>query len=530
MKERFPASLVQIHYHDRPGGVRRVMDDYSAAFSRIAGHDAPNFRVCCRSGDRRYLHSSGIDLPAADYHVFRTRQSYQRSVETLTGRLMRIFMSLPLRFPAAIIGHNLNLGKNPALSAAFAGCARILGGGDNRYRFFSMMHDFAEAGRIDLLRRLRRLTEQGIDSYHELYAAGAPVHFIVPNQFSAQLSGLKEKEITVLPHPAGNTVHTIDPLSSGEIRAELRLLARRDGLRFDPGRKLYFFPSRMIYRKNILEALLVAAVLLDGSLVTGACGRTAADRRRMSAAMRIARQYGLSLAIDPSRLPYFRKENSGAKERNPFSPLYPGVDCILTTSLAEGFGYSLVEPWAYGRPVIGRRPAGISLPPGMESAPLYDRFPVPCSWVDVEECYRRFVAGYYQAFGKRYVPLQSFRAVVVREETIDFGMLDDRRQADILTRILRCDADRGILEALANKPAPGWPGMAQFNRPDARLINRMQNTVRGWSDDRFDDAFVKCLTRRTLPAVSRVWYRRIAAFYRRTRNFRLISPVHLSNL
>ncbi|MBN1308977.1 MAG: hypothetical protein JXA18_13725, partial [Chitinispirillaceae bacterium] len=167
MKRNFPASLVQIHYHDRPGGVRRVMDEYSEAFARIAGRGAPNFWVCRRSGDWRYPSSKGIDFPAADYHAFRTRGSYQRSVEQLAGRLRRLLVSLPLRFPAAIIGHNLNLGKNPALSAAFARCARMRGGGEDRYRFFSVMHDFAEAGRIDLLCRLRRMTEQGVDVYRE---------------------------------------------------------------------------------------------------------------------------------------------------------------------------------------------------------------------------------------------------------------------------------------------------------------------------------------------------------------------------
>ncbi|MBN1306268.1 MAG: hypothetical protein JXA18_00005, partial [Chitinispirillaceae bacterium] len=343
-------------------------------------------------------------------------------------------------------------------------------------------------------------------------------------------TGLGESAVTMLPNPVGNSLRKTSSASSGALRSELKLLSRGDGLHFDQRRRLYLYPSRMIYRKNALEALLLATILLEGSLVTGACGCAAADRRRMAAVMRIARRYRLSLAVDPSRLPVQRNVDPAVKARDPFFPLYWSADCICTASLAEGFGYSLVDPWAYGRTVIGRRPAGTSLLPGMESIPLYDRLPVPCSWVPVEECYRRFAAAYDRAFGKRYVSMQWFRTSFVREDTIDFGILDDRLQADVITRLLRCDADRAALESLLKEPAEGWPGTTLLNRPDERLLNRMRRVVRQWDNNSFDSSFVKCLARRTRPPWPPAWYRRIAAFYRQHRNFRLISPERLSRL
>ena len=519
MRKRFPASLLQIHYHDRLGGVRQVMSEYSTTFRRIAGIDAPNYWLCSRSGEWEYATSTPIALPEADYHTFRTRQSYQRWVERLAGRLLQLLFTLPLQFPAVIIGHNLNLGKNPALAAAFAHCARTLGGDGGRYRFFLMMHDFAEAGRIDLLSILRRITEQGVDIYRELYASEAPVHYIVPDRFSARLSGLKESSITILPHPVRKTTSLSKDISADAVRDELRLLALRDGFHFDPDRRLYCYPSRMIYRKNILEALLIATVLLEGSLVTGACGLARADRRRVEVARHIARKNRLSFVIDPSRMPLFGTAVSKTGNMNPFILLYHSADVVITTSIAEGFGYSLIEPWLYGKPVIGRRPAGASLLPGMHRIPFYECLPVPASWVSIQECYERFAATCNLTFGKRYVSMRSFTALFVKNGTVDFGILSDRQQDSIIRRVLRSDRDRSDLLALLERPLPGWPGNGCITRSAGEEIERIAAIISRWSDRRFGPSFVNCLSRRPFPASSAIWYRRIAAYYRKPDNF-----------
>jgi hypothetical protein len=38
--DNFPRSLIQIHYHNRTGGVREVMRLYASAFREIAGEDS----------------------------------------------------------------------------------------------------------------------------------------------------------------------------------------------------------------------------------------------------------------------------------------------------------------------------------------------------------------------------------------------------------------------------------------------------------------------------------------------------------
>ena len=41
-----------------------------------------------------------------------------------------------------------------------------------------------------------------------------------------------------------------------------------------------------------------------------------------------------------------------------YSHLYRIADACISTSVLEGFGYGLREPWLYGRAVLGRLPCG----------------------------------------------------------------------------------------------------------------------------------------------------------------------------
>lgn len=515
MKREFPGSLVQIHFHDRIGGVRRTMEAYARAFAVIAGDDAPNFLICRKCTGRDIGGSVTIDLPGADYHTFRTRQTYRTEVGRLAGRLRGLLTDTQLRFPVAVIGHNLNLGKNPALAAAFAQCARELGRTGEQYRFFSVLHDFAEAGRADLMASLRRLGLLDRTMMRDVYAAGAPVHYIFPDVNSATLTGLPAGSRTVLPHPVDAPVDN-GSANEATIGTKLGKLARLDGLYFDPEKNLYCYPSRMIYRKNALEALLVATILTDGSLLTGSCGSSAADRERFAAMLQIARKYGLSLAIDPSRL--LNVKDAKHSLRDPFTPFFPSVDAVISTSIAEGYGYSLVEPWAFGTPVIGRNPAGIDLPECLTPG-LYSRLPVPVSWVSIAGCYEHYRRAYTVAFGRQYRSARSFAQWFVRDDTVDFGMLDTGEQAKIITRIMRSHADRGLVKSLTGCAC----AEQTVDRITTAAIRRVRSVLTRRSGRCFVASFVKCLLQRPLP-VAGGWYRHPGGAYRRFDRFLPLVP------
>ncbi len=506
-----PRALLQVHYHDRPGGVRRVMDAYSSAFSDFAGKSAPNHWICCMSGTWDYPHGSCIDLKDADYQAYRSVSSYRLSVDRLTRRLSNLLDSfLPFR-PVAVVGHNLNLGKNPALSAAFSNCAKTLGGGGS-FRFFSVLHDFAEQGRVDLLHVLRLLDRKFLAA--ERFAAGAPVHFIVPSECTAELTGLGKSRITVLPHPVETA-----PVSNGctfvkHVRSELRRVSSSDGLVFDTERPLHCYPSRIVYRKNVFEALLVATVLMDGSLVVGASGGSRADRGRMKSLVSLARKHCLSLCVDPLRM----DPGIYAGERfrmNPFPTICSCADLVLSTSLSEGFGFTLFEPWCYGKTVFGRRPEGYSLLRGMKEPGFYRRLPVPLSWVDVDELHLHFSRAYAHAYGKRFIPRKTFIDMYVRDLTIDFGFLREDMQIGIIGRVIGNRGDRAALSSLLRGELSG----CKYASGEG-VVARNREAVMNWSRGSFKKLFVKCISRRPEVADPAEWYLGLADRCRSPGTFR----------
>jgi hypothetical protein len=515
-----PASLVQIHYHDRPGGVRQVMASYSNAFKKYAGVNASDIWICNQSGTYRYINNcKGIHCTQAEYHRYHSERAFNASVEFLTDKISEIICASDMHFPVAVIGHNLNLGKNPALSAAFANCARRFGVNQQHYRFFSVMHDFVEDGRSTILASLRRLERWGIDSGGMLYASGAPVHFITPSHCGAVLSGLKKNNITILPNRVEVREVPVKNICGALQREQLQILAKEDGLEFDPVRTLYCYPSRMIYRKNVFEAFLLTTMLLQGSLVIGAPGTAVNDRKRLEMVKRIAMKYRRSFLYDPSRLP-LPPHGGALADDNPFVTLYPVVDAVVTTSGAEGFGYALFEPWRYGKMVIGRMPAGTSLLPGMMVSSLYDRLPIPVAWVSVAECHRYFTDSYRQAFGIPYVPLQTFMREFILEDTIDFGLLDERQQITIVNKLNDCDDDLAALIAMLRNRMHGWPGLGALETADCQVILQNEKFVRTWSDSGFIDAFANCLSVYPQRPDNGSWYTAITDHFQQIGYFR----------
>ncbi len=173
-------SFVQVHYHNRPGGVNTVIGHYAEAFAEAlmevsAGlaRQSPvtNLIVCKRdkTEGRAFLPGTIKNIPESGYCSFATKYAFLKTKEILVSGLMAIIQSPGVQKPLCIVGHNLTLGKNCALSSAFAHCARLCENGRNDVRFFSVIHDFAEEGRIDCLKQIYDLQDVGIGIWNDLY-------------------------------------------------------------------------------------------------------------------------------------------------------------------------------------------------------------------------------------------------------------------------------------------------------------------------------------------------------------------------
>ncbi|MDO5576523.1 MAG: hypothetical protein Q4F84_05540, partial [Fibrobacter sp.] len=110
-------TLIQIHYHNRNGGVMKVIDGYAQTFSDIMNGCAVNLLICkdCRVKNSDKI--KVIDIPECDYS--NSGENYNDLKSILICKLKAIFESDQVLQPALVIGHNLNLCKNLALTAAF---------------------------------------------------------------------------------------------------------------------------------------------------------------------------------------------------------------------------------------------------------------------------------------------------------------------------------------------------------------------------------------------------------------------------
>ncbi len=71
-------------------------------------------------------------------------------------------------------------------------------------------------------------------------------------------------------------------------------------------------------------------------------------------------------------------------------------DFVISTSVAEGFGMSYLEPWLLGREVLARRLPNVTddfEASGMQFTKFYDSIPIPGDTDWVSQCRREFAAG-----------------------------------------------------------------------------------------------------------------------------------------
>jgi hypothetical protein len=499
--ENIPRSLVQIHYHNRTGGVREVMAHYADAFNKISKTGASNALICSSKGSiKEDFTDTFIDIAECDYHTFKDAASFYRLRDVLVGKLRKELEGV--NSPVAVVCHNLALGKNPALSSALR---LIASEADSRiWRFFWVIHDFAEEGRFELLSSIQLLHGLGIDIYNDLYATGAPVHFVVPGSRGYELLKNAGFAVTELSNPL-KRFNIPDTANFKELSMiKMGEVASIDGTGFDPSRRLFCYPSRVIHRKNFLEALGLISIVLGDNLITGAPGYTSDDKKRDDSYLRFANHYGLNVVFNPGRISWDEMTGNKEKKTNYVSYLYAVSDCAVTTSVAEGFGYGMYEPWLYGRSLIGRRPAGFLYPCEMISPPsLYSYLPVPAAWVPLDILIKGCVRRIYQCTGRELKEADLMKELVI-EETIDFGVLDDAFQLNVLKNVVENSGLKTLWTQLLQKKLPGWPGLDIIGSISNSVVNENETVLNEcFSEQKFIERFKECLS--IIPEVVPGW-------------------------
>lgn len=315
---------VFVHYHLRPGGVTRVLQQQASVFAQ----QGRPF-VILSAGPETSVAGEHRTLPALDY-------ANSNADDVNHEHLLALVRDLPP--PHIWHIHNPTLGCHPRMAGLIHD---LVTAGE---RMILHIHDFAEEDRP---RNLHRLA-----SGPPWFPVSPRIHYIVLTQRDRGIlldAGLPESQITLL----GNPVRP-DPLPPP---------------RSTHPRVLY--PTRAITRKNIGEMLLLAALSPVGSRFATSLGPGKSQH-----------QYDYlhwqKLAADLN-LPIDWAITENTNDPMSFEESIAQSTHLLTTSTQEGFGMAFLEAIAWQRPLIGRAIPHIQenlQSHGIAHPQLYDRIEV----------------------------------------------------------------------------------------------------------------------------------------------------------
>ncbi len=317
--------------------------------------------------------------------------------------------------------HNHSLGKNgfvPQLvqHLAKAGCKLLL-----------QPHDFAEDGRPDNYKRLAG--NPGGELNSALYPEADHVWYAPINY--RDKSFLKNIGLTHV-HELPNAVTAQPDRTAGGSPA-----------------KIILYPARAIRRKNIGEFLLWSLLAPEGYLFQSTLApQNPVWRKYYDEWVQFADELNLPVEFDAGR-------------KHDFPELVQHAEALISTSIAEGFGLAFLEPWLEGKPLIGRKLPEITADfeaEGLDLSSLYSELPVPLGWVGEPEFYsalesamRRSYAAYSKAWNPAY--FEEAKSALIYDGKIDFGILNEPLQRNVIRHLADNPADRSLLPPLSPRPS-----------------------------------------------------------------------------
>jgi hypothetical protein len=132
------------------------------------------------------------------------------------------------------------------------------------------------------------------------------------------------------------------------------------------------------------------------------------------------------------------------------------ASAILNTSIAEGFGLTFLEPWLFGKGLLGRNLPDITADfeaQRIDLSNLYTALPIPKAYVCLSELEQALARGLQQAYASYQCPLptdavkRALQAIHCGPDHIDFGGLDEPQQAAIIRQVQKDSSTKKFLKA-----------------------------------------------------------------------------------
>lgn len=337
--------LIVVHNHFRPGGVRRVIELAAPHLLRALGPRAHELLLASgEQSDGAWLRSfRALLAPATVATAVEPALGYlaeQPQPATVLRRRLAPFFDQMLggsdERSCLVWAHNQSLGRNLLLIQTLVqACA------SRHVPLVLHHHDWWFDNRWARWPEMRRAGFRTLAQVADaLFASASNIRHAAINQADAAL--LQRH----FPQQAGwlpNLAEPQSPPRDARVRRARRWLARQLG----DDAPVWLLPCRLLRRKNIAEALLLARWLRPQAWLATTGGVSSADERGYARRLAdAARRHGWRLRL--SLL-------DGGESAKPAVPdLLAASEVVLLSSLGEGFGLPYLEAALARRPLIAR--------------------------------------------------------------------------------------------------------------------------------------------------------------------------------
>ena len=391
-----------VHYHFRRGGVTRVVENAFQAHAKQEG-----IQLLALSGES---YSGDVINPHQVIDGLCYTNSFLNA-RTIVNDMEDACLKEWGKVPDVWHIHNHSLGKN-------VNFPKILGILVERgARIILQIHDFAEDGRPSnfLLNQKGLKQDKAI-----LYPFSDTIKYITNNQrdqYNLIEAGLPTSMVSVLPNPVSPSLIEVDSANK----------------KLSVDQPFTLYPVRGIRRKNLGELIFWSCFAeTDEKFLLSLIPENPIERKPFDNWKQFVFKQKLPVAMGVNSLGYS------------FTRMMLDARRIITTSIAEGFGFAFIEPWLYGRPIQGRHIPGITeefSQVGIALDHLYDRIPIPVEWIGESFLHKTLKAALSKTYAKYQLSMNAESVAkayssMVKDQKVDFGRLSEEMQQIIIKKVL----------------------------------------------------------------------------------------------
>jgi len=374
-----------IHYHLKTGGVTTVLKQQIKAIQNscdtfvLTGSDQnPSFPV------------DTVFIPGLGYDSFSQKKPLPH--EVAESIISAIFAKFGSKCDVLHV-HNPTLAKN----SDFLNILKELQ--QRNVNLFLQIHDFAEDGRPKVY-------------FSDQYLSDCHYGVINSRDYNILLkAGLKKEGL----HKIFNMVESF---------------TLKDTIDYTDNIVLY--PIRAIRRKNIGEAIFLSLFFKNHERLSITLPpNSPADFHSYKGWINFVKNKNLNVEFE-----------SGLK--NDFSKLVLSSRFLITTSISEGFGFSFIEPWSAKKVIWGRKLPDICRDfenNGINLGHLYSELLIPVEWIGKDSFYQKWKGCILTNCKLLNYDIDESSIIkifsqVIKNEKIDFGLLDESFQKNIISHIM----------------------------------------------------------------------------------------------